>query len=41
MDGLEATRLILAELPNTRVVMLSSYGDQDYINRTLEAGARA
>src|SRR5215216_2010967 len=39
MDGLEATRQILAEFPGTRVLMLSGYDDEEYIKRALEAGA--
>lgn len=40
MTGIAATRAILAEVPNARVVMLSSYeGDMD-IKRALKAGAQ-
>ena len=39
MDGLEATRQILKDFPDTRVLMLSSYDDQEFIRRTLESGA--
>jgi DNA-binding NarL/FixJ family response regulator len=39
MDGIEATRQILAELPETRVLMLSSYSDLQNIKRALHAGA--
>ena len=40
MDGLEATRQILNNFPNTRVVMLSSHDDPVYIRNALEAGAK-
>ena len=40
MDGLQATRQILADFPNTRVLMLSSYDDTEFIKRALESGAR-
>jgi len=40
MDGLSATRAILAEFPAARIVVLTTYdGDAD-IHRALEAGAR-
>ena len=39
MDGLEATRQILADFPETRVLMLSSYDDEEFIKKALEAGA--
>lgn len=39
MDGLEATRQILADFPNTRVLILSSYDDPEFIKRALECGA--
>jgi DNA-binding NarL/FixJ family response regulator len=39
MDGLEATRAILAEFPDARIVVLTTYeGDED-IHRALDAGA--
>ena len=40
MDGLEATRQILNDFPNTRVVMLSSHDNPVYIRNALEAGAK-
>jgi DNA-binding NarL/FixJ family response regulator len=39
VDGIEATRRIKAEWPTTRVLVLSSYGDEDHVVRALEAGA--
>lgn len=39
MDGLEATRQILADIPDIRVLMLSSHDNQEYIQSALEAGA--
>src|SRR5690349_7430167 len=32
LNGLEATRQILRELPSTRVVILSSYNEDEYVN---------
>ena len=40
MDGIEATRKILAHCPLTRVLMLSTYDGSIYIRRGLEAGAK-
>jgi DNA-binding NarL/FixJ family response regulator len=39
MDGIEATRLITAGPGNTRVVMLTTFDDDDYIYGALRAGA--
>ena len=40
VDGIEATRTILAEFPEARIIALTSYdGDQD-IHRALDAGVR-
>lgn len=41
LDGIEATRLILAELPGIRVIGLSMHEEQDIANRMREAGAVA
>ena len=42
IDGLEATRRILAEAPRSRVVLvLSTYGADDYEAQALAAGASA
>jgi DNA-binding NarL/FixJ family response regulator len=39
MDGIEATRAILADAPGTAVLVLTSFSDQRRITRALEAGA--
>jgi DNA-binding NarL/FixJ family response regulator len=40
MDGVEATRAIVAELPETAVVVLTSFGDESRIVDALDAGAQ-
>ena len=40
MDGLTATRAILDEFPDARVIVLTTYGGDEDIHRALEAGAR-
>ncbi len=39
LDGIEATSAIKAELPETAVVILTSFSDRDRIVRALDAGA--
>lgn len=39
LDGVEATRRIVADIPGTRVVVLTSFGDQNRILEALRAGA--
>lgn len=39
MDGLEATRRILASLPEARVLVVSSSKDPEDVQRALDAGA--
>ncbi len=39
MDGVEATRAILAAHPKTRVIALTSFGDEDLMRGVLDAGA--
>ena len=39
MDGIEATRRIAAALPDTNVVVLTSFSDRDRILEALDAGA--
>jgi DNA-binding NarL/FixJ family response regulator len=39
MDGIEATRLITTSPGNTRVVVLTTFDDDDYIYGALRAGA--
>jgi two-component system response regulator NreC len=41
LNGIEATRQILAAAPETRVVILSMHSDEGYVLRALKAGARA
>ena len=39
LDGVEATRRIIAKLPDIRVVMLTMHPDHDIIRRAVDAGA--
>jgi DNA-binding NarL/FixJ family response regulator len=39
MNGLEATRQIVRHVPSAKVLVLTSYGDEDYVAQLLEAGA--
>jgi DNA-binding NarL/FixJ family response regulator len=39
MDGIEATRQIVALCPHTRIVALSMYHTGEYVQRALNAGA--
>jgi DNA-binding NarL/FixJ family response regulator len=39
-DGVAATRNILADLPATRVIVLTTYADDDSVFAALQAGAR-
>ena len=39
LNGVEATRLILAELPQARIVALSMYADRRFVAEILRAGA--
>src|SRR5438874_1897284 len=39
LNGLEATRQIVRTVPSTKVVVLSSYSDDDYAQQLTEAGA--
>ncbi len=39
LNGLEATRQIIKEVPGTRVLVLSSYSDDEYVRQVTEAGA--
>jgi DNA-binding NarL/FixJ family response regulator len=39
MNGLEATRRIRQEYPNTRVLVLTQHGDKEYVVPLLKAGA--
>ncbi len=40
LEGAEATRQILAAVPDTRVLVLTTYADDDYLFPALQAGAR-
>lgn len=40
VDGVEATRRIVATLPNTRVIILTTYADDSSVFAALKAGAR-
>src|SRR5258707_10251450 len=40
MDGLEATRAILAEYPDARIIVLTTYAGDEDVHRALDAGAR-
>jgi DNA-binding NarL/FixJ family response regulator len=39
LNGLEATRQILKELPATKVIMLSAHSDDAYVANAIESGA--
>jgi DNA-binding NarL/FixJ family response regulator len=39
LNGLEATRQILKDMPSARVLALSSYSDDEYVQQFTEAGA--
>ena len=39
MDGVEATRAVLAAVPGTRVVVLTSFSDRERVSDALAAGA--
>ena len=41
LNGIEATRQIVSESPQTQVVILSMHSDEGYVLRALKAGARA
>lgn len=40
MDGVETTRNLLAEWPEARILVLTTFGTSDGISRVLEAGAK-
>lgn len=40
MDGIEATRAIMAEFPEARIVMVTSHGQEKMVLDALKAGAR-
>lgn len=39
MDGIEATRLILQNRPEQKIVMMTTFYEDDYVNTTLNYGA--
>lgn len=39
LNGLEATRQIKKQIPDTKVLILTSYGDDEYVQRLTEVGA--
>jgi DNA-binding NarL/FixJ family response regulator len=39
LNGLEATRQIIREIPTAKVLILSSYNDDEYVSQLTEAGA--
>jgi len=39
LNGLEATRQLVKEAPTVRVIILSSYGDDEYVQQSTGAGA--
>ena len=41
INGIEATRLILAEAPETRIIALSIHAEKRFVDEMLRAGARA
>lgn len=41
MNGIEATRRITADHPETKVAILSMHSDESYVRRALKAGAKA
>ena len=40
LDGIQATTEILRHLPNTAILMLSMYSEENYVRNALDAGAR-
>lgn len=40
MDGIAATEAMLSQVPTTQVIMMSVQGEQDYLRRSMLAGAR-
>src|SRR5450830_1663921 len=40
MDGIEATRLIMGEFPDAKIVMITSHGQEKMVLDALKAGAK-
>ena len=41
LDGVEAMKQIIAAIPNSKIIILTTYSDDEYIFRGIAAGARA
>jgi DNA-binding NarL/FixJ family response regulator len=41
LNGAEATRQVLKSVPSTKVIVLSTYGDDEHVQQALAAGAAA
>src|SRR5690349_3795895 len=39
LNGLEATRQLVKEIPTIKVIILSSYGDDEYVRQSTAVGA--
>ncbi|HEY3852774.1 MAG TPA: response regulator transcription factor [Verrucomicrobiae bacterium] len=39
VNGLESTKQVLKRVPSTKVLILSSYSDDDYVQKLMDAGA--
>jgi DNA-binding NarL/FixJ family response regulator len=40
MDGVEATGVLSRQMPGTKVIALSMYGEEEYYYRMVDAGAK-
>ena len=40
MDGIEATKIALAQYPNLKILVVSMYGEEEYLVSMLEAGVK-
>ncbi|MFZ4504623.1 MAG: response regulator [Methylovulum sp.] len=40
MDGIEATRRIIVEFPDAKIIMVTSHGQEDMVRQAIKAGAR-
>ena len=40
INGIEATRRMIADAPDARILVLSAYDEEDYVEAALDAGAR-
>lgn len=39
LNGIEATKQIIKKLPETKIIILSAYADDNYVDKALEVGA--